>query len=258
MDTVQNEIKQMVNKLEKDYNIKIPLAIESGSRAWGFQSPDSDYDCRFIYVNPLEEYISVFPKRDVLEYMENDVFDINGWDITKVIKHIVKSNAVMHEWLMSDVIYKKNSSVWNELHSLAKQYFNPVSVIWHYLSMAKKHYETVVSNEQTRIKKYCYVLRPIACIKYISQYNDIPNMEYHKNLEMIDIDNIIKREIELLLEIKSQNDETHLIPKNNIIIKDCSEEIEWAEKYVSSLKYDKLHLQERANESLRRVIKMVW
>ena len=123
--TIKKQIIEKLHEQENIHAIKIPLAIESGSRGWGFASPDSDYDCRFIYVHKKNDYLTVFPKKDVLESEVNAVFDINGWDLKKVILHLVKSNAVMLEWLSSNEIYFKDEKVAHILNQLGEKYFNP-------------------------------------------------------------------------------------------------------------------------------------
>ena len=57
-DIILRELK----KIEEQENVKIIMAIESGSRAWGFASPDSDYDVRFIYVRKEEDYLKLEKK----------------------------------------------------------------------------------------------------------------------------------------------------------------------------------------------------
>lgn len=95
MSDIKAKIMQKLSETEAHYNVKIPLAIESGSRGWGFASPDSDYDCRFVYVHERDWYLSVLDKSDIIEYAADPIYDVNGWDIKKVLQHIMKSNAVM-------------------------------------------------------------------------------------------------------------------------------------------------------------------
>lgn len=85
--------------------MRIPWAIESGSRAWGFPSPDSDYDCRFIFVRPRDHYLALWPARDVIETPLDTTFDVNGWDLAKAVRLIAKGNATAIEWLRSSIVY---------------------------------------------------------------------------------------------------------------------------------------------------------
>lgn len=103
IDLIQNKIKE----IEQEENVEVILAVESGSRAWGFESVDSDYDVRFIYIRKKEDYLKLNPPRDVIEWQLDEVLDINGWDLSKTLKLLYKSNPTVFEWLSSPIIYKK-------------------------------------------------------------------------------------------------------------------------------------------------------
>ena len=137
MLTIQNSILEKLKETESTFSVKIPLAVESGSRGWGFPSPDSDYDCRFLYVRSLQDYLSIFEPRDVIEYSAGEIFDINGWDIKKAILHLSKSNAVLLEWLSSREFYRENREIIQVLTEFGKKCFNPIVVSWHYQNMAR-------------------------------------------------------------------------------------------------------------------------
>lgn len=80
---MRKKIQTQLRRIEEEENIKILLAVESGSRAWGFASPDSDYDVRFIYIRRMEDYLKLEKVRDVIELPMDDVLDMNGWDLQK-------------------------------------------------------------------------------------------------------------------------------------------------------------------------------
>src|SRR5450755_2879949 len=90
-------IKQKLYELETNQNIRILYACESGSRAWGFPSPDSDFDVRFIYARTTNDYLSIHEIKDVIDLPVNEVLDIGGWDIKKALKLFLKSNAPLYE-----------------------------------------------------------------------------------------------------------------------------------------------------------------
>lgn len=114
--------------------------MESGSRAWGFESSDSGYDVRFIYRHPLWWYVKVLPERDVIELPINEIDDYSGWDIRKTLFLLHKSNPVLYEWLRSPIVYKKDAARFNLLLEASKKYFSPISTSYHYLHMAKNNY----------------------------------------------------------------------------------------------------------------------
>lgn len=258
MNNIEDQILEKLKNTQTKYNVKIPIAIESGSRGWGFSSKDSDYDCRFIYVHEKDWYLSVLDKKDFIEYAADEVFDINGWDLKKVLKHIMKSNAVMLEWLMSNEVYFKNESVNNKLLDVAKEYFNPTSVSYHYLNMAKKKMCDIKSENESKLKNYFYVLRPIACILFIDKYKEIPFMEYKNNLEKIDVRDDVLAEIYRLLEIKPEVCESYKIPKNNLLIDYFDTVIEETEEKLKNIKFEKNRNYDNIDNVFKEIIEMVW
>ena len=119
---MQNVIEEQLKEIEEKENVKIIYCVESGSRAWGFASPDSDYDVRFIYVRNKEDYLKLNKNRDVIEWRLDDVLDINGWDIQKALRLLYKSNPTLIEWSMSPIVYKTTPQ-WEKISGIVCQYF---------------------------------------------------------------------------------------------------------------------------------------
>lgn len=258
MSDIKKAILQKLYETEQTYNVKIPLAIESGSRGWGFASPDSDYDCRFIYVCQKDWYVSITEKKDFIEYAADEVFDINGWDLKKAIQHIMKSNAVIFEWLSSNEIYIKNDAVTAELKALAEQYFNPIAVSYHYLSIAKNKLNEILDVEDAKLKKYFYILRPLANLCFIQEHMKMPHMEYMKTLSEISIDTRVHDEIMKLLEIKKVSNESYTMPQNEILINYFKQEIENHTENIQSIKFEKNRDYDNIDTVFRKIIEMVW
>src|SRR5690606_13349752 len=149
-------IKKEILEIEKKENIKVLYACESGSRAWGFPSKDSDYDVRFIYMKPKDWYLSIDDHKDTLEFPINDVLDISGWDIRKTLKLFRSSNAVIYEWLQSPIVYKEEPGFLNKMNALFPDFFSGRAGMHHYLSMAKNCFENDLQGEQVKLKKYFY------------------------------------------------------------------------------------------------------
>ena len=147
--TIQNRLK----KIESDHGVEILFAVESGSRAWGFESLDSDYDIRFIYRRPLEQYLSLTQKRDVIEYPIEDLLDFSGWDIKKALFLLGRSNPTLFEWLHSPMVYFKNEEAFSVLLSTSAQCFSKTSVMLHYLHMAKSNYRDNLQDILVKSKK---------------------------------------------------------------------------------------------------------
>lgn len=171
----KEELDRKLSELEKAENIRILHCIESGSRAWGFESPDSDYDVRFIYVRPKEFYLRLDKTRDVIEWQLDDVWDINGWDLSKSLRLLRKSNPTMFEWNSSPIIYRTTKE-WQSLNGLVNDCFCPRHGAWHYLSMAKSNFREFLQGEEVRLKKYFYVLRPILACEWIIAKGTPPPM----------------------------------------------------------------------------------
>lgn len=165
-------IQKHLAELEQKENIRILFAIESGSRAWGFASPDSDYDVRFIYVRPVAEYLKLEKRRDVIEYMLTDELDINGWDLDKALRLMRSSNPTFFEWCNSPIIYKQTDFV-QKLNRIKDQYFYGKAGLHHYLNMAGRNYREYLKSDEVRLKKYFYVLRPLLACTWILE-NDTP------------------------------------------------------------------------------------
>ena len=257
MRDVQSEILEKLCQIEAEHQIKIPLAVESGSRAWGFASPDSDYDCRFVYVRPKDDYLTVFTRKDTIDYAPDAVFDLSGWDLRKFITHLVKSNAVMLEWLRSGVFYRRDHEVSEMLWQLGRAYFDPVATVWHYLSMARNNLGEILSAEKAKIKRYFYVMRPLACARFILEHGEVPFMEYSRNLGEITVPDVIREEICELMARKEHTDEGMQIAKNQPLVTYFMREVSELEKWLGTAKHEKLRDYDRADRCFRELVERV-
>jgi predicted nucleotidyltransferase len=238
--------------------VKIPFAIESGSRGWGFASPDSDYDCRFIYVHSKDWYLTVLEKKDTIEYAADPVFDINGWDIKKVLQHIMKSNAVMFEWLSSNETYMKDEAVTGLLQSLAADFFNPVAVSHHYLSIARNKLAEILAEDTAKLKRYFYVLRPVANLNYIYQHGGMPYMEYDRTLAETETAPQILEAIQALKADKAVSDEGHRIKRHEPLITYFQQEIDFFTGRLKTMKHEKNRDYERVDAVFKEIIERMW
>lgn len=207
---MREKIDQKLREIEEQEQVKIILAAESGSRAWGFASPDSDYDVRFIYVRQPEAYLSLRPVRDVIEWQLDDVLDINGWDIKKVLQLLKKSNPTIFEWCNSSIIYKKSED-FRELEKLLPQYFSIKKSLYHYWNMADNNRRTYLGGKEVKIKKYFYILRPILASDWIIEKKSPPPVLL-EDLVRTQLPEKLKEEIESLSEQKRKNSELGIAP----------------------------------------------
>lgn len=205
---MKNEIIRSLNELAQSQNVTILYACESGSRAWGFPSPDSDYDVRFIYVHECDWYLSIFDERDVIEQPINDLLDIGGWDLRKALQLLYKSNGPLTEWLHSPIIYRQNREILISLQKLAALSFQPLSVCHHYLGMANNGWVAVNGQASIKVKRYFYVLRALLCCEWIVNEKTIPPVEFLVILERYYPSGEFRAAIDQLLVMKSQSNES--------------------------------------------------
>ena len=203
-------IKEKLHELESEHHIRILYACESGSRAWGFPSPDSDFDVRFIYSGKTNDYLNIHDIKDVLDLPVNDVLDIGGWDIRKVLKLFLKSNGPLYEWLQSPIIYRDDVGFADELRQLMPQYFSLRAGGNHYLSMALNTVNNDLQEEQVKIKRYFYALRSTLACKWITEKQTVPPMEFEK-LRVLANAQSFQSSVDELLKMKVISDERTLI-----------------------------------------------
>jgi predicted nucleotidyltransferase len=167
MDATHDRIRQRLKRIEAEHGIRLLYACESGSRAWGFPSADSDYDVRFIYVRPRNWYLCLDTERqrDVIEYPIDDLLDINGWDLKTALKLFTKSNPSLIEWLHSPIVYYQETDFLSALRGLLPRYYSTRACFHHYRQMAKGNYRQYLHGDQVRLKKYFYVLRPLLALR---------------------------------------------------------------------------------------------
>lgn len=208
-----HEIQQRLLHAEQEHEVKILYAIESGSRAWGFHSPDSDYDVRFVYVRPQDWYLSidVEDRRDVIEYPIVDEIDINGWDLRKALRLQAKSNPAIVEWLNSPIVYREQGRYAVQARQLLAQHYNKARGFYHYRSTAKTHFQQFLQGEQVRLKKYLYVLRPLLAVRWIEQFGGVAPIEFERLRQALN-ETSVQQAIDALLLQKRQHGEAEAQP----------------------------------------------
>ena len=186
-DDIRQEIMARLKRAEAEHEVRILYACESGSRAWNFASPDSDYDVRFIYVRPQDWYLTfdVERRRDVIEYPIVDEIDCNGWDIRKALYLFTRTNGTLLEWLRSPIIYIEQGAAARQLRELAPRAFDPKALCYHYSHMARGNAREYLFDDRVRLKKYFYVLRPLFAIRHIEQGRGIPPVPFEDLVEAV-------------------------------------------------------------------------
>lgn len=257
---MKHQILHKLHQIEREEQVTILYACESGSRAWGFASANSDYDVRFIYVRPLDDYLSLYPKRDVIERpIENDL-DINGWDLRKALLLFQKSNPPLLEWLHSPIQYIENEALTSELKKLTEESYSAKASIFHYLHMAKGNFREYLQGEQVRLKKYFYVLRPILACSWIEKYGTIPPVEFQRlKDDLVPVEHVIYPIIQQLLQEKMSGNELdngNKIPELNIFLE---EKINYFEQLAGQMSSQRLattpsHVDVRLDELFKTTV----
>lgn len=217
MDKIKKEIQNRLHQVEIEENVYIFYACESGSRAWGFPSEDSDYDVRFLYIHPKNWYLSIGEKRDVIEKPISDLIDLNGWDIRKALKLFRKSNPPFLEWLRSPIIYQQRFMIADKIKALLPEYYSPKSCFYHYLHMAEGNFGEYLKGEMVWVKKYFYVLRPILACKWIEAGYGVVPMEFQTLVDRIVISGDLKTAIMDLIWRKQSGQELDMEPRIPLI-----------------------------------------
>jgi uncharacterized protein len=207
-DEVRATVINNLGALERQQHVKVLFACESGSRGWGFASPDSDYDVRFIYVNRHSWYLTVEPGRDVIEQPISGELDIHGWDLRKTLQLLRESNPTLLEWLRSPIVYQQDVDWVARLRTLAEEGFSPVRGYHHYVSMARKNLREHLQGEVVRYKKYLYVLRPLLAARWIREGRGVPPMRFAELASQTLTDRAVLDEVNALLAIKMRAGES--------------------------------------------------
>jgi predicted nucleotidyltransferase len=246
-----------LREVEEEKNVKVLFACESGSRAWGFPSSDSDYDVRFIYLHPVEWYLSIQKRRDVIEYPVSDQLDINGWDLPKALRLFRKSNPPLMEWLGSPIVYLEDFSIAEKMRQLAKEYFSPIASGYHYLHMAQGNYRDYLKGETVWLKKYFYVLRPILAVNWIENELGVVPTEFDALVEKLVIEPALKQAIDELIQAKRDGKELDYGPRIAPISEFIEQELERFENYKIDI--DKVSAPiEKLDEFFLQALDEVW
>lgn len=208
---IRHEILKRLEQAEVEHSVRVLYACESGSRAWNFASPDSDYDVRFLYARSMDWYLSfdVESRRDVIEYPIVDAIDCSGWDIRKALYLFTRTNGALLEWLRSPIRYIERGSLAQDLRELAPMAMDARALCYHYSHMARGNAREHLFGHKVRLKKYFYVLRPLFAIRYIEQNRGIPPVPFEDLVEAVAPDDL-RGAIARLLALKRSTGELGL------------------------------------------------
>lgn len=254
--SVEELVLLKIREIEEKEHIKVLHVIESGSRAWGFASPDSDYDMRFIYMRDQDFYLSLRDTKDFIDWELNEVLDINGWDLKKALQHFHKSNATIFEWSNSPVVYY-TTDVWKKIYSdVAWKYFACKLALYHYYGTANKNYHEYLKDDMAKYKKYFYVLRPLLACKWIEEKRCPPPVRFDELVRSV-LEDHMKAAVEDLLGKKVKMSEAGQAPKIEVINRYIEEKLTYYKTLVEGMAYDRNPDWEPLEMEFRKMVKVV-
>lgn len=256
---ITNRIGCTLDRIEDEHGVKILYACESGSRAWGFESADSDYDVRFIYVHPPAWYLSVDleTRRDVVELWADGSLDLSGWDLRKALNLLLKSNPPLLEWLGSPVVYREQPDLFFGMRDLASLCYSPKACLYHYLHMARGNFREYLKGETVWLKKYLYVLRPLIAVLWIENGRGPAPMELHVLVDRMIEDQALKDSIHKLIQQKRDGQELERGPRIPVISNFIERELNRLEHRTFDGQSKKL-VPDIFNQYFRMVLKQAW
>lgn len=198
-------VPQKLKEIEEIYGVEVLWAVESGSRAWGFASPDSDFDVRFIYKRKAQDYLKLTPGRDVIELPIDETWDVSGWDLDKTLKLLAKTNPALFEWMNSPIVYIHTDFA-ARLAPLLTMCLSEERMMYHYLSIAKGHLTKYLSGDVVQPKKYFYALRPILACRWLQKYHTAPPVLFDELVQSC-LPSELKSSVANLLSIKMVSSE---------------------------------------------------
>jgi len=221
-------IPEHLRQVEQDHKVKVLLAVESGSRAWGFESENSDWDVRFIYVHQPEWYFMVEEQRDVIEYMYPDDVDLVGWELRKALQLLRRSNPSLLEWFNSPMIYYVEEEFAKRIKEVQNDFFSPVKSMYHYNRIYNKNNERYLQKENCPMKKFLYYLRGIFVCRWIEERKSIPPVKISDLVEAMVQEPYIKDSIAKLIELKKQGEECDILVVDDNLVEYARK---WANYY---------------------------
>ena len=236
--TVEELVLLKIREIEEKEHVRILHAVESGSRAWGFASPDSDYDVRFIYARDKNYYLRLRNTRDYIDGELNEVLDMNGWDIKKALQHFHKSNATLFEWSRSPVVYYTTDE-WKNLYSrVADRYFSCKSALYLYYGTANKNYHEHLPGDMVRYKKYFYVLRPVLACKWIEERKCPPPVLFDELFDAV-LEDEMKAAVRDLLAKKVNMSESDRAPRIAKVDRYLEKKLEYYKALAETMEDDR-------------------
>ncbi len=265
-DAVSADMRKVIidrlNEIAAEENVQILFAIESGSRAWGFHSPDSDYDVRFVYARPVDWHLTLGKKRDVIERPIDDELDLSGWELSKALTLALSSNAVIGEWLQSPIRYHEAEGAIADLTNFSRRALTRKSVTWHYLSMLRRQQRRLINPDGSlRLKRYFYALRPTLALRWVRLHDQpMPPMAMADLVQGVSLSDQETDALERMTILKKKaREKAEVAASDPLLDALILQETEAAEEWLSTAgkEGERQHLWDEANRIHRHYTQSV-
>ncbi|MBO7541235.1 MAG: nucleotidyltransferase domain-containing protein [Bacteroidales bacterium] len=203
---MKTAILEQLETIEREHDVSVLLAVESGSRAWGFESKNSDWDVRFVYVHRPQWYLRVEPQRDTIERMHGDL-DLAGWELRKTLALLKRCNPALMEWLDSPFVYRADYAFLARIRTAAQDFFNPIASMYHYNHIYISHDERYLQRPDCSMKRFLYYLRGVLACRWIEQRRTLPPVPFAKLVEATVEEASLRAKIDQLLQLKKSGEE---------------------------------------------------
>ncbi|MGF2616556.1 nucleotidyltransferase domain-containing protein [Rossellomorea vietnamensis] len=251
---MKNRILAELNIIEQEHEVDILYAVQAGSRAWGFESPASDFDIRFIYKHPLNWYLSLDQKRDVIEWQSGKELELSGWDLKKAMLLLKKSNPTLLEWLQTEDRLIEDKYFCEKVFPLQELVFSPSACYHHYLNMTKTNWNKWQRDSMKSVKLTLHVLRGLLCCLWIKEKETFPPVSFNVLFYQCVPDLKLKEEIQRLVELKKRGAET--IETNLVILSSFIEvQIRQLSENTQHFKKSPTLSSEAVNRAFRELVK---
>ncbi|MEO0413922.1 MAG: nucleotidyltransferase domain-containing protein [Verrucomicrobiota bacterium] len=212
---MKNLIRDRLTEIERAHSVRVLYACESGSRAWGFESADSDYDVRFIFVHERDGYLSLDEPKASFDYpIDSDLIDLSGWELRKSLQLFGQSNATLLEWLHSPLAYYEDASALKLWRHLATEAFSPKAVAGHYYGLCRKIWTGMVETGHYTAKKYLYAMRAACAKAFVTQGGGLVPVRFSELLERVPLSDEVVATVNRMVEEKFSGSESDVISSN--------------------------------------------
>lgn len=220
---MNTKIRDELRRIERERRVRVLYAAESGSRAWGFASRDSDYDVRFIYEHG--QGVAEGEGPEVVEEQVDEHIDICGWNVARTMALLKASNPSLLGWLRSPVVYEAEPGFALTLGSLAAESFSRERAFQHYLQSAKANAAGYLQGDVMLLKKYLYVLRMLLACRWIERKGDVVPMKFEMLVDELVDEPLLRIHIGVLVARKRAGEEAARAQRVPVVSKFIEDEI---------------------------------